>query len=109
MNTNSTTGSEHESEEELTRVWKQCEPNAKLKPDPRAVGQHRGVTGPVIRSPIIHRLYVWGEVAHETGANEQEQSYDHQRYENRTVQNEPSFVFLSWTYRIESSPTARAS
>lgn len=35
-----------------------------------------------------------GEVADETRANEQEQSYDHQRYENRTVQNKPNFVSL---------------
>lgn len=34
-----------------------------------------------------------GEVADETRANEQEQGRDHQRYENRTVQNQPnSFV-----------------
>ena len=94
-NTSSATGSEHESGEELTRGWKQYEQNTKLKPYPRAVRQHRGVTGPVIRSPVVHCLYVRGEVADEARANEQEQSHDYQRCENRTVQNEQSFVSLT--------------
>lgn len=98
------------SREMNSPVWKQSEPNTKLKPCPRTIRQHRGIAGPVIYSPIVHCLDVRGEVADETRANEREQSHDHHRYERAgPFKTNKAASSPQWTHHIESSPTARAS
>lgn len=76
---------------------------------PRFAGD-RDIPRPIIRSPIVHRLDVRGEVSDETRANEEKQSRNHNPFENpdRLKINQGALASRK-THRIGSSPMAPAS